>query len=103
MIAGFVVSFPFSHYAAARESTGQSFIVVPERSFAVDTKKKLFLFAVIFPFTFVIGVLVSFVLSLQFQEHVDLNWLLVFAIAILFDLGITWRFSRDQKDQQQKA
>ena len=69
----------------------------------MDTKKKLFLFAVIFPFTFVIGVLVSFVFSLQFQENVELNWLLVFCIAIAFDLGITWRFSRDQKDQQQKV
>ena len=69
----------------------------------MDTKKKLFLFAVIFPFTFVIGVLVSFVFSLQFQESVELNWLLVFGIAVVFDLGITWRFSRDQKDQQQNV
>ena len=90
-------------HAGAREPTGQSFTVTPERSFAVDTKKKLFLFAVIFPFTFVIGVLVSFVFSLQFQESVELNWLLVFGIAVVFDLGITWRFSRDQKDQQQKV
>lgn len=69
----------------------------------MDTKKTLFLFAIAFPFTFIVGVLVSFAISLQFQEHVELNWLLVFGIAIVFDLGITWRFSRDQKDHQQKA
>lgn len=63
----------------------------------MDIKKSLFLFAISFPVTFVIGVIVSFVYSLQFHDHVQIDWIVVFSVAVLLAFGITWRHNRDEK------
>jgi putative flippase GtrA len=66
----------------------------------MDFKKNLLFFAFIFPITSVIGLIVSFSISLQFQEDVQINWLIVLAVAIVLDLIITWRNNRDAKRQK---
>jgi hypothetical protein len=63
------------------------------------TKKSLLFFAFVFPIAFVIGVLVSFSISLQFHEDVQINWFVVFGVAIVLDLIVTWRNNRDEKRQ----
>ena len=60
-------------------------------------KKNLQFFAFVFPITFVIGLLVSFSVSLQSQNGAGINWLIVLAVAIVLDLIITWRNNRDAK------
>ena len=65
----------------------------------MNNKNKLFLFALVFPLTFFIGVIVSLTISLRVDEHVQIDWLVVFAVAIAVDLLLTWRQMRDQKRQ----
>jgi membrane protein DedA with SNARE-associated domain len=63
----------------------------------MDFKKNLLFFAFVFPITFLIGLVVSFIVSLQFQEDVQINWVIVLAVATLLALLITWRNNRDAK------
>jgi Ca2+/Na+ antiporter len=69
----------------------------------MDTKKSPILFAFVFPLTFIIGILVSVLIGLRFHENVQLDWLVVFAVAIVLDLLITWRQNRDEKLQKGTA
>ena len=69
----------------------------------MNRKKSLLFFAFVFPITFVIGVLVSLSISLQLHENVQINWLVVLAVAIGLDLLITWRNNRDDKRQKGAA
>ena len=64
------------------------------------TKKTLVSFAVFFPIAFLIAILIGFALCLSFQEEVELNWIIVTAIAILLDSFVTWRNSRDWKHEK---
>ena len=66
----------------------------------MSSKNKLFLFALVFPLTFFIGVIVSLTISLRVDEHVQLDWLIVFAVAIVADVLITWWHIRDEKNRK---
>jgi hypothetical protein len=66
----------------------------------MDFKKNLWFFAFVFPITFIIGLMVSFSISLQFEEHVQINWLIAVAVAIVLDLIATLRNNRDAKRQK---
>lgn len=61
------------------------------------TRKSLSFFALFLPIAFLIAILIGFALSLSFQEEVELNWVIVAAIALLLDSFVTWRSSRDWK------
>jgi hypothetical protein len=66
----------------------------------MDFKKNLQFFVFVFPIAFVVGVLVSFIVSLQSEGDVEINWLIAVAAAIVMDILITWRNNRDAKRQK---
>lgn len=66
----------------------------------MNSKKSLLFFAFAFPIAFVIGIMVSVVLSLQLQEGVEIDWIVVLATAIILDLFLTWRNSRDARGKE---
>jgi hypothetical protein len=66
----------------------------------MDFKKNLMFFVFVFPITFLIGIVVSFIVSIQFQQDVQINWVIVSAVAVLLALLMTWRNNRDAKRQK---
>jgi len=63
----------------------------------MNRKNKLFLFALVFPLTFFIGVIVSLTIGLRGDENVQIDWLIVFIVAIVTDFFITWWHIRDEE------
>lgn len=61
------------------------------------SKKNLMFFAFFFPVAFVVGLLISLAVSLQFGEDVKVNWFVTLAVAIVLDLFVTWRDRSEEK------
>jgi membrane protein DedA with SNARE-associated domain len=61
----------------------------------MNSKKNFQFFALVFPVAFAIGILVSLSVSLQTQESIEINWLVVVIVAIVLDALLTWRNSRE--------
>lgn len=66
-------------------------------------KKSLYFFVFFFPIAFIIGIFISSSFSLTFQQEFQLNWIFVIAVAIVLDLIISWRNSRDWKREKKEA
>jgi hypothetical protein len=74
-----------------------------QRSIAMNSKKSMVFFGLLFPITFLVGLLANVAYSLQFHENVQVNWLLVLSIAVVLDLLFTWRYDRDSKSDKDTA
>lgn len=69
----------------------------------MKTKKSLVFFGLLFPITFLVGLLANVAYSLQFHEDFRINWLLVLSIAVVLDVFFTWRYDRDSKSDKDTA
>jgi membrane protein DedA with SNARE-associated domain len=66
------------------------------------SKKNLYFFNFFFPIAFLIGIFIGSSYSLTFQQEFHLDWILVTGVAIVLDLIITWRNSRDWKREKKE-
>jgi hypothetical protein len=66
----------------------------------MKSKKRFTMFAFLFPLMLVIGILISLVYSLNYDDFPGINWPVAVALAVLLDLFFTWRYRGDLKDDQ---
>jgi len=66
----------------------------------MKSKKRLMMFAFLFPLMLVIGILISLVYSLNYEDFPGINWPVAVALAVFLDLFFTWRYRRDLKGDQ---
>ena len=66
----------------------------------MKSKKRLMMFAFLFPLMLVVGILINLVYSLSYHEFPGIDWPVAVSLAVLLDLFFTWRYRRDLKDDQ---
>ena len=64
------------------------------------SKKRLTMFAFLFPLMLVVGILISLVYSMNYDDFPGINWPVAVALAVFLDLFFTWRYRRDLRDDQ---
>ena len=69
----------------------------------MNSKKSMVFFGLLFPITFLVGLLANVAYSLQFHENVQISWLVVLSIAVVLDVLFTWRHDRDSKSDKDTA
>ena len=62
------------------------------------SKKRIMLMAFQFPVALLIGILLTFAYSMRVHEHPGVDWPIAIAIAIVFDVAITWLQHRNHKE-----
>jgi len=65
----------------------------------MNSKKRWILFAIQFPMTLLIGVLLYFAYSMQVHDQPNIDWVVAFVLAILLDVVITLINRRDEQHQ----
>ena len=66
----------------------------------MNFKKRIMFFVFIFPIAFIVGILISLLLSSSFEEQVQLDWIVVIVAALVLDLLITLRQTYDSKENK---
>ena len=66
----------------------------------MKSKKRLMMFAFLFPLMLVVGILINLVYSLNYHEFPGIDWPVAILLALVLDLFFTWRYRRDLKDDQ---
>jgi hypothetical protein len=68
----------------------------------MKTRKPLVLFVLLFPITFVVGLLGNLVYSLRSHANPGIDWLVVLVIALVLDLVFTWYNRREISSQNKE-
>jgi hypothetical protein len=63
------------------------------------SKKRIMLMAFQFPVALLIGVLLTFAYSMQVHDQPEVNWSIAIALAIVFDVAVTWLQNRHDKER----
>ncbi|MDP2887269.1 MAG: hypothetical protein Q8P51_19870 [Ignavibacteria bacterium] len=66
----------------------------------MKSKKRLMMFAFLFPLMLVFGILINLVYSVNYDEFPGIDWPVAILLAVFLDLFFTWRYRRDLKDDQ---
>ena len=66
----------------------------------MKSKKRLMMFAFLFPLMLVIGILISLVYSLNYEDFPGINWPVAVALAVFLDLFFSLRYRRVLKGDQ---
>jgi len=74
-----------------------------EGDIIVKLKKVLTLLAFLFPIGLIIGILVSFIYSLNYHEDPHVDWLVALSLAVIFSLFFTWYNRRELKGEQKTS